>query len=49
MQAVNRESGCRISEALPLTPKSINFSVKVIVFESLKKRKRGVFRGTVLA
>lgn len=37
-------TGCRISEALALTPKSIDFSAKVIVFESLKKRKRGVFR-----
>jgi integrase/recombinase XerD len=37
-------TGCRISEALALTPKSIDFSAKIIVFESLKKRKRGVFR-----
>jgi len=37
-------TGCRISEALALTPKSIDLSGKVIVFESLKKRRRGVFR-----
>ena len=37
-------TGCRISEALALMPKSIDFSAKVIVFESKKKRKRGVFR-----
>ena len=37
-------TGCRISEALALTPKSIDLSGKVIVFESLKKRRRGVYR-----
>jgi integrase len=37
-------TGCRISEALALTPQSIDFSGKVIVFESLKKRRRGVYR-----
>jgi integrase len=37
-------TGCRISEALALTPQSIDLSGKVIVFESLKKRKRGVYR-----
>jgi integrase len=37
-------TGCRVSEALTLTPKSIDLSGKVIVFESLKKRRRGVFR-----
>jgi len=37
-------SGCRISEALALTPEKIDLSGKVIIFESLKKRRRGVFR-----
>jgi integrase/recombinase XerD len=37
-------TGCRISEALALTPKSIDLSAKVIVIESLKKRKQGVHR-----
>src|SRR6266481_3910485 len=37
-------TGCRISEALALTPKSIDLSAKVIVIESLKKRKTGVHR-----
>jgi integrase/recombinase XerD len=37
-------TGCRISEALALTAKSIDLSAKVIVIESLKKRKQGVHR-----
>src|SRR4051812_653250 len=37
-------TGCRISEALALTPQQIDLSGRVVVFESLKKRKRGVFR-----
>ena len=37
-------SDCRISEALALTPKSFDFSGKAIVFETLKKRRRGVYR-----
>jgi integrase/recombinase XerD len=37
-------SGCRLSEALALTVKSIDLSAKVIVIESLKKRKAGVHR-----
>ena len=37
-------TGCRISEALALRPKSFNFSGKAIVFETLKKRRRGVYR-----
>ena len=37
-------TGCRISEALALTPGRIDFNAEVIVFETLKKRKRGVFR-----
>jgi integrase/recombinase XerD len=37
-------TGCRISEALALTAKSIDLSGKVVVIESLKKRKAGVHR-----
>src|SRR5215207_7426708 len=37
-------TGCRISEALALTAQQIDLSGRVVVFESLKKRKRGVFR-----
>src|SRR4051794_23987883 len=35
---------CRISEALGLTAAPIDLSGRVIVFESLKKRRTGVFR-----
>src|SRR3954453_11766341 len=37
-------TGCRISEALALTPQQVDLSGRVIMFESLKKRRRGVFR-----
>lgn len=37
-------TGCRVSEALALTHKSIDFGGKAIVIETLKKRKRGVYR-----
>jgi integrase/recombinase XerD len=37
-------TGCRISEALALTAENIDMSSGVIVFESLKKRKKGVYR-----
>ena len=37
-------TGCRISEALELTPERIDFSAGVIIFQTLKKRRRGVFR-----
>src|SRR3954470_3498005 len=37
-------TGCRISEALALTVDRIDLSGRVIVFESLKKRRTGVFR-----
>ena len=38
------DMGCRISQALSLTADRVNFSGKAVVFETLKKRKRGVFR-----
>jgi integrase len=37
-------TGCRISEALELCPKRIDLEAGTIVFESLKKRRRGVYR-----
>jgi len=37
-------SGCRISEALQLHAERIDFAAQAITFESLKKRKRGVYR-----
>jgi integrase/recombinase XerD len=37
-------TGCRISEALALTAGGIDLSGRMIVFESLKKRRRGVYR-----
>src|SRR3954467_5634566 len=37
-------TGCRISETLALTAQQIDLSGRVVVFESLKKRRRGVYR-----
>jgi integrase len=37
-------TGCRISEALALTAQQIDLSGRVVVFESLKKRRSGVYR-----
>ncbi len=37
-------TGCRISEALALTADRVDLKDGVIIFESLKKRKRGVYR-----
>jgi integrase/recombinase XerD len=37
-------TGCRISEALALTADRVDLAAGVIVFESLKKRKKGVYR-----
>jgi integrase/recombinase XerD len=37
-------TGARISEILALTPERIDRADNVIVFETLKRRKRGVFR-----
>src|SRR3954449_9618076 len=37
-------TGCRISEALALTAQQIDLSGRVVVFESLKKRRAGVTR-----
>lgn len=37
-------TGARISEALAITPRRVDFSARGIVVECLKKRKKGVFR-----
>ncbi len=37
-------SGCRLSEALALTTDRVDLSAGVLVFESLKKRRTGIFR-----
>lgn len=37
-------TGCRISEALSLSWSSIDCEARIIVFESLKKRRKGVYR-----
>lgn len=36
-------TGCRLSEALALTPRRIDFSAGTVTFETLKKRRRGYF------
>lgn len=41
---VLHDTGARISEALALTPDRVDFSGKALVFETLKKRRRGVYR-----
>lgn len=38
------DTGCRISEALALTPKFVDFSEKALVFRTLKKRHKVVYR-----
>ena len=37
-------TGCRISEVLSLTRKSIDFGQKAIIVETLKKRTKGQYR-----
>ncbi len=41
---VHNLTGCRISEALALTPERIDFDECTVTFECLKKRQRGIFR-----
>ena len=41
---VSAFTGCRLSEALALTPERVDPAAGFLVFESLKKRRRGVFR-----
>ncbi|QJU60431.1 site-specific integrase [Sphingomonas sp. AP4-R1] len=38
------ETGCRISEALALRGENFDLSSGFVIFESLKKRRRGIFR-----
>jgi len=37
-------TGCRISEALNVTGERVDLSHKAVVFETLKRRRRGIFR-----
>jgi integrase len=37
-------TGCRISEALALTADRVDMAGGLVVFETLKKRRRGIFR-----
>ena len=37
-------TGCRISEGLEITPRSIDLCARVVIFRSLKKRKQRIFR-----
>jgi integrase/recombinase XerD len=37
-------TGCRISEALALTATRVDMGAGVLVFESLKKRRKGIYR-----
>ncbi len=37
-------TGCRITEALELSPRRIDLEAGTVIFESLKKRRRGVYR-----
>jgi integrase len=41
---VLHDTGCRISEALALTSASVDLSGRALMFESLKKRRRGIYR-----
>jgi integrase/recombinase XerD len=38
-------TGCRISEALGLTGSRVDVAGGILLFESLKKRRRGIYRG----
>src|SRR5271155_4747044 len=37
-------TGCRLSEALALTAARVDVGAGVLVFESLKKRRKGIYR-----
>ena len=39
------DTSCRISGTLALTPERIDLSGRAVMFESLKKRRRGVLSG----
>jgi integrase/recombinase XerD len=36
--------GCRVSEALALTPEGVDLTGRTLVFESLKKHRPGIYR-----
>lgn len=38
-------TGCRVSEALALTADRVDLTGRLIVFETLKKRRKGAYRG----
>lgn len=42
--AILLNTGCRISEALAITPRSFDFECGFVYFETLKRRRSGVFR-----
>jgi len=42
--AVLHTTGCRISEALALTPEQLDLPGRAMVFKTLKKRCSGVYR-----
>ncbi len=44
-----KNTGCRISEALNLKVRNIDFEAKAVVFETLKRRKKKVFRQVPLS
>ncbi|MBB5986134.1 tyrosine-type recombinase/integrase [Sphingobium lignivorans] len=41
-------TGCRVSEALMVTRRSVDFEAGLVIIESLKKRRTGVFRAVPL-
>lgn len=43
------ESGCRLSEALALRAGRVDLSAKVVVIESLKKRRTGIYRAVPIS
>jgi integrase/recombinase XerD len=45
---VLHDTSCRISEALALTPESVDLSGRAVMFESLKKRRRGIYRAVLV-
>jgi integrase/recombinase XerD len=42
--AVLHDTGCRISEALALTPERVDLAGACLVFQTLKKRRQGLYR-----
>ena len=41
---VLHDTGGRVSEVLALTPQQIDFNAQAIVFETLKKRRKRIYR-----